>query len=1014
MEYMIRPGNFGPSHTMRFWRALLGIAGMALVAAHSAAQTTWQAEAPVALPAPTNSVIDQLTARFSAGSAGALVIRRATQPTAPAPQVLAKVQGGTTTQIAIIPLNTMAARFQDFAVFESLFLFKNLDAVEKYEASVDGRRLLESLEGSGLKGLGYLHGGMVQILSRKPLVATTDLKGLKLGAPLTDASARQFAALGMSAARLPAAETIVALERGVVDTTEAGWLELRATSGSSNLSVLETNHRYRGYVLVANNAAFDRLPSVARQQLLSDAQVIAERHNAAVKRTEGEARQAVVSRVRVAGLSRSDYDVSIGQLKRDGWSQVPGQQRAQARALAFSDEELARKHFANLAPDSPPPAAAPPPAPPPVAARPPPAMARPPAIALPPPAAALPPPVLARPPAAALPPPVLARPPAAVELPPAPPPAAAGPAAPTPTPPGAPAPPIVYNADLSPQLPRDQAAPSRPVLRAGQATVLRMDIGPKWATSILPDLTPAAEIVQSKDDVPLTVVMACGFCEPRADSLKRMTFRPGQGRSDEIRFQFTPQRRPGGTGYTEKLQLGIINDKTGREYDRLIVPVTVAGDGTASVAGGPGGAVALVPSKGVDRTDWRPDVLLYANEMMGSGVTVEIEPVSAEMKSLLGPLAFDAQGRRVFRSGIRDSELVAAMTNSAYGAMSAVSMQGALLKKLSATGTDAAVSKASQDSLELTPVESGNVAEVIAQSGQRLYRRLFSESRDDDLRTLITRLEAAAAAPRERPLRMMVVTDRLSLPWQYLHPVGPAIDGTRFWGMQFSLSVVRISNNAREKGVAPGMDQARKVVFARYGSSADPTVPLAEKQAAQLLLLPLAQADLLKVDTGADLLGKVSSQRKQIAGIVTFLHASAGSGDSVPELQFNEGDVVTSDSLENLLNKVVAEEQDLRYLAGAPLVILNACETGPSRQLPHVKLENAMFQLGARGVVVTEVSVWISLGHEVATRLIARLSRGEAVSDALTAVRRELQAEKRNPLGLLYAYYGDPAATLRR
>ena len=123
---------------------------------------------------------------------------------------------------------------------------------------------------------------------------------------------------------------------------------------------------------------------------------------------------------------------------------------------------------------------------------------------------------------------------------------------------------------------------------------------------------------------------------------------------------------------------------------------------------------------------------------------------------------------------------------------------------------------------------------------------------------------------------------------------------------------------------------------------------------------------------------------------------------------------VTLDTLEDLLNKVSAEEQDLRYLAGGPLVILNACETGPARNLPHVKLQNAMFQLGAQGVVVTEVSVWISLGHEVATQLIDRLARGEPVSDALTAVRRKLLEQKKNPLGLLYVYYGDPAATLRR
>lgn len=574
--------------------------------------------------------------------------------------------------------------------------------------------------------------------------------------------------------------------------------------------------------------------------------------------------------------------------------------------------------------------------------------------------------------------------------------------------------PVVYNADLSTQLPRDPAMPNRAVLKAGLPTALNFDIGPKSATSLLPGVPVSGDIAHSTVDVPLTVVLACGFCEPGADALKRMTFRPREGRSDKVHFQFTPQRRPEGRGYVGKLYLAIINDQTGREYDRLMLPVSVASEGRVGHSS-PGTAAVLAPSAGLDRTDWRPDVLLYATIETDRNVTISIQPVSAAMKQLLGPLAFDAQGvRRVFQSGIDDPQLIEAMTNSAYGAMSAVSLQGELLKKLSATGVDAAVSPESQASLALSDAEASKVAGVIAQTGQSLYRRLFYDSVETDLRKLVQQLEAAAAAaPENKPLRLMVVTDRLSLPWQYLHPVGPEVNAAKFWGMQFSLSVLRTSNNAREKAVANRTSAVRKIVFARYGSSADPTVPLAEKQAAQLMKLPLAEADLLKVDTGVDLLAKVSAQRKYIGAIVTFLHASAGSGETAPNLQFNDGDIVTSDSLENLLNKVSADEQDLRYLAGGPLVILNACETGPARNLPHVKLQNAMFELGAQGVVVTEVSVWINLGHEVATQLIERLARGEPVADALTAVRRTLRTQKNNPLGLLYVYYGDPAATLR-
>ena len=579
-----------------------------------------------------------------------------------------------------------------------------------------------------------------------------------------------------------------------------------------------------------------------------------------------------------------------------------------------------------------------------------------------------------------------------------------------------PPPPIVYNADISPQLPSNQAAPDRPVLQAGQAATLRFDIGPKWEGSLLPNATPSPEILNSKENVPLTVVLSCGFCEPHAESLMRMTYMPSRGRSDEIRFQFTPQRRPDGSAYTDKLQLGIINDKTGREYDRLVIDVTVSDMTTAPVTTARNTAIAYFPSKGEARSDWSPDVLLYATEEMGRNVIIQIEPVSDEMKRRLGPLALNAQGeRRMFRSGIDDAKLVEAMTNSAYGLMSQVSMQGDLLKRLSAEGTDAAVSKKSRQSLDLNVTESKNVSEAIANIGRRLYGRLFANSPDIDLRKLIVQLEAAADEPRDRPLRLKIITDKISLPWQYLHPMGPVVDAQKFWGLRFSLSVLRNNTGARGKGAAPDMEQAHKVVFARYGSSGDPTVPLADAQQRLLRMLPVADANLVPVDSGSDLLANLNRRRKEISAIFTFLHANFTTTDSEPQLLFNDGDIVTSRRLENLLNELPmeVEERYTRYFTGAPLVILNACETGPSVNLPHVSLENVMFELGAQGVVVTEVSVWIDLGHNVATRLISRLGKGEAIGDALTGIRRDLYAEKKNPLGLLYVYYGDPAATLR-
>ncbi|RJG08534.1 CHAT domain-containing protein [Massilia cavernae] len=577
---------------------------------------------------------------------------------------------------------------------------------------------------------------------------------------------------------------------------------------------------------------------------------------------------------------------------------------------------------------------------------------------------------------------------------------------------------VFYNAQLKPQLARDPANPEQPALAHSQAATLRFGIGPKVAGSVLAEVEPNPVIVKSKEDVPLTVVLHCGFCEPHAESLKTMTFRATTKRTEDVIFRFTPQKKEGQSSYGDKLQITIINDKTGRAYDRLTIPVTIGlAEATSANAAMP--AIDLGRPAGSDLRVWESDVILYARAEATNKVTVEVQPVSDKLKTLLNGLALDQDGkRRVFNSGVKDADLVQAMSNSAYGAMAAVSMQGALLKKFSATGADAIVSEEHQLTLKLDPSELAGVADVLGAVGQRLHRHLFGGNAHKDLRTLIGRIEAAAAEtgkPGDRPLRLTIVTDDLSLPWQYLHPQGADVDVNKFWGMRFSISVQRASNGAPGKGLDQDVFGKRRVIFAQYGTSTDKTIPHAEQQLAQMKSLFDEQPpiELRKVRSGAELLEELNAGRKEIAAIVTFLHASAGDADDPPYLEFNKGDIVTSDSLENLLNKVSPNEQ-LDFLSRGPLVILNACETGPARKLPHVKLEDALFQLGAQGVVVTEVSVWINLGHEVATQLLARLDKGEPASDALTAVRRELYKEKANPLDLLYVYYGDPAATLHR
>ncbi len=590
---------------------------------------------------------------------------------------------------------------------------------------------------------------------------------------------------------------------------------------------------------------------------------------------------------------------------------------------------------------------------------------------------------------------------------------------------------VVYNADLSPQFGLLDGDPPRPILRAAQETRLRFGLGPRWSQSVVPPVPVNPEITAAKTNVPLTVVAVCDFCEPGGNRMQSVVYRPSSSSSDIVVFTLLPKRpKSGESHYEGKLQLLVMNNVTGREYDRIGFEVAVVQEDRALTASTP---VAMTLGGPVKEREADTDAILYVVEEQGKGVTVALNPIDPALRESLKDFVFDTAGNpRKFPTGDFSEDQIKKLTGGAFAEVSSISLQGRLAADMRHAGGGAIVSENSQRTLVLTQKESADVSGVLAKYGQMLYTGLFllGPSPDDRkaLLSAISRLEAAAqSAPANRPLRLRVVTDRLQLPWQYLLPTGRAIAATQFWGMLFSLTTSRVATPAPVVPSAAG--NATRTVFARYGTSTDPSVPYAVKQIAQLRSLPVN--DLLVVDSREALLSEaLDADRDKVAVIVAFLHASSGqsvtpgvstSATSMtaegPGLYFSANDFLRADSLLALRTKLTPIEivANPRYLGGGPLVILNACETGPSTlEVPFVTLNDALFALGAQAVIVTEVAVWANLGHEVSTRLFARLGQGQKANDALTQVRREMYKQFNNPLGLLYAYYGDPEAVLRR
>jgi hypothetical protein len=86
-------------------------------------------------------------------------------------------------------------------------------------------------------------------------------------------------------------------------------------------------------------------------------------------------------------------------------------------------------------------------------------------------------------------------------------------------------------------------------------------------------------------------------------------------------------------------------------------------------------------------------------------------------------------------------------------------------------------------------------------------------------------------------------------------------------------------------------------------------------------------------------------------------------------------------------------------------VFLNGCGTGgytPDALSPFIK--KLVADLGASGVIGTEITVWEELAIDVAEDFLQRFLARASAGEALLAVRRSLLA-RNNPLGLIYTLY---------
>lgn len=164
-------------------------------------------------------------------------------------------------------------------LFDLPFLFDDMDAVDRFQASAAGQELLKSMTNRGLLGLAYWHNGMKQLSTGKDkLTRPEDVKGLKFRIQASDVLEAQFRALGANPQKMAFAEVYQALQTGVVDGQENTWSNIYSQKFHEvQKTIAESNHGVIDYMVVTNAKWWNGLPADI-QKGLSEAMAEATAH----------------------------------------------------------------------------------------------------------------------------------------------------------------------------------------------------------------------------------------------------------------------------------------------------------------------------------------------------------------------------------------------------------------------------------------------------------------------------------------------------------------------------------------------------------------------------------------------------------------------------------------------------------------------------------------------------------------------------------------------------------------
>ncbi len=198
-------------------------------------------------------------------------------------------------QLAAPSLSKFEKFTKKFRIFDLPFLFKDVNAVDKFQNSADGEKLKASMKRKGLQGLAFWHNGMKHMSANRPLIKPEDAKGLKFRVQASDVLVAQFAQLGANPQKMSFKEVYGGLQTKVIDGQENTWSNIYGKKFFEvQDGITETNHGILDYLVVTSTEWWDGLPEDVRSQLATIIKEVTQTRNQASSEVNEANKQKII------------------------------------------------------------------------------------------------------------------------------------------------------------------------------------------------------------------------------------------------------------------------------------------------------------------------------------------------------------------------------------------------------------------------------------------------------------------------------------------------------------------------------------------------------------------------------------------------------------------------------------------------------------------------------------------------------------------------------------------------